>query len=233
MTENQNVDADAQAGAEGTPSPDVSQQAQTPIDGDVTKLLAGLESKFAEKFSSLEKQVTGLGGVQSRIDQSQNAFQAQLAKLNQYKSQGMSEPEALAEMESDDRAEQRWTSLEQKLDQLAGRIASGGTAQNEQQSVAKVFEAVGLDPKDPRVAVALTKRYENTDQVELAAYRLQKDLAQSPNPSPAQDASLNGQANLNAVNLDALSAEYNTLVKDPAANLERMSEIKKELDSLK
>jgi hypothetical protein len=100
--------------------------------------------------------------------------------------------------------------------------------------VAKVFEAIGLDPKDPRVAVALTKRYENTDQVELAAYRLQRELAQSPNPTDAQAASLQGNAGsvgLSAGQADQQFARLEELYKNYTQNLPEIKVIENNLRS--
>jgi len=185
MAANPNVGTDPQAGAGSTPSEPVSPQVPAPIESDVTKLLAGL----GEKFDGLQKELRGLQG---RQDKSENNFQAQLARLKQYTNQGMSETEAIAEMQSDDAAEQRWTNLEKKLDGLADQFASGGTQANGQQAVTKVFEAIGLDVKDPRVASALLTQYKTAEEVELAAYRLQRQIQQSPNHNPAQNPSLNG-----------------------------------------
>lgn len=179
---NQTVGTPAPNGAAGKPNQPVS-PAQNPIDGDVAKLLAGL----GEKFDGLQKELRGLQG---RQDKSENNFQAQLARLEQYEKQGLSRPEAVAKMQSDDAAESRWTNLEKKLDTLAAQFANGGTQANDNSSVAKVFESLGLDLKDTRVASALVRKYENADQVELTAYRLQRELAQSPNPTSAQSASL-------------------------------------------
>src|SRR5687768_10239400 len=132
MTENQTVGTDAQSGAGSTPSEPVSQQAQTPIEGDVTKLLAG----FGEKFESLEKQLRGLQG---RQDMAETNFQTQLAKFNQIKSQGnLSDEQAMEVMQKGDAEAQRWTALEQKLDGLAARLTGAGTQADGQQAVTKV-----------------------------------------------------------------------------------------------
>jgi len=226
MAANPNVVPDAGTGAGAQPEQPVSPPAQPTIESDVTKLLAGL----GDKFDGLQKELRGLQG---RQDKSENNFQAQLARLKQYTAQGMSETEALAEMQSDDAAEQRWTSLEKKLDGLAAQLASGGTQASGQQTVAKVFEAIGLDTKDPRVASALLTQYKTTEEVELAAYRLQRQIQQSPNPNPAQNASLNGNApagGMNAQQIEEKSTRLLRLYDNYDKNAPQIKVLEKEIE---
>jgi hypothetical protein len=220
MTENQTVGTDAQSGAEGTPNQPVSPPAQTPIQGDVTQLLAGL----GEKIGSLESQLRGLQGRQDKTD---NNFQAQLAKLNQYKQQGLTEPEALAEMEADDATEQRWKSFDQRLSQIAAALGSGGTAPGAQQMVAKALDSYKLDPKDPFVAAQMQgKSFANETEAELFAARVFRDKALSPNPNPAQASTSPGGFQA-AANADELAAEMQVLSRNPTQNMARIVEIGK------
>jgi len=109
---------------------------------------------------------------------------------------------------------------------LASRIGSVGTQPSVDNGVGKVFEALGLDLKDVRVASALVRKYDNPEQVELAAYRLQREISQSPNPTQAQTASLNGGGgNSN----DAKIARLGELQKSPTQNMKEIIEIEKEL----
>lgn len=219
---NQTVGANGGNGAGGQPSQPVSQPPAQPIQGDVSQLLAGLESKFSEQFSSLSKELRGLQG---RQDKSENTFRQQLAKMNQYKSQGLTDDEALAEMESDTASEARWTRLEQRLEDLAGRIAGvGAPANGQQQAVADVFSTIGLDLKDPRVAVAMTKQYKDADAIELAAYRLLRDTA-SPQSNTAQNASLQGSSS--SVSVDNLLASMDSAMLK--GDFGAMQEIEKQL----
>ena len=226
MAANPNVGAEAQPGAEVSPDPPVSQQAQPPIGDDVTKMLAGL----GEKFDGLQKELRGLQG---RQDRTENNFQAQLARFNQIKTQGnFSDEQAMAEMQQMDAEETRWKTLEQKLDDLAGRIASGGTQASGQQAVTKVFESIGLDVKDPRVASALLTQYKTAEEVELAAYRLQHQIQQSPNPNPAQQASLTGATSPGAATLDAIYAQYQEAFKNPTQNAELLKSLETQMKQL-
>lgn len=231
MTENQTVGGEGNVGASGTPNPQVSQTPQTPIQGDVTQLLTQLESRLEEKFGNITKEVRGL---QSRQDKSENTFQAQLARMEQLTSKGLTKEEALSTMQKEDNEYQWRSSLEKKLDDiLAGRIASAGTQANGQQKVAEVFAQIGLDPKDPRVAQHLVKNYETPEQMELAARRLEWELRQTPSPNSAQAASLQG--NSAQVDVNALAAEYDQLAKNPTAKgaTTRMAEIQEELNKIK
>lgn len=231
MTENQTVGGEGNVGASGTPNPQVSQTPQTPIQGDVTQLLTQLESRLEEKFGNITKEVRGL---QSRQDKSENTFQQQLARMEQLTSKGLTKEEALSTMQKEDNEYQWRSSLEKKLDDiLAGRIAGAGTQANGQQKVAEVFAQVGLDPKDPRVAQHLVKSYETPEQMELAAFRLQRELASTPSPNSAQAASLQGQSQ--QVDFNSLAAEYDQLAKNPTAKgaTTRMAEIQEELNKIK
>jgi len=232
MAANPNVGSDPQPGAGSTPSQPVSTPATQPIESEATKLLAALESKLDGRFKSLEDNLTGLKKVQGEIDRSRNAFQEQLARLKQYTAQGMSEPDALAAMQKDD-GEAEWrTNLEKKLDTLAAQLANGGTQASGQQAVAKVFEAVGLDVKDPRVASALLTQYKSADEAELAAYRLSRQIQQSPNPNPAQNPSLNGASAPGAATLDAIYAQYTEAFKNPTQNAELMKNLEAQMKQL-
>lgn len=231
MTVDPTVGEAGSAGASGTPNPQVSQTPQTPIQGDVTQLLTQLESRLEEKFGSITKEVRGL---QSRQDKSENTFQQQLARMEQLTSKGLTKEEALSTMQKEDNEYQWRSSLEKKLDDiLAGRIAGAGTQANGQQKVAEVFAQVGLDPKDPRVAQHLVKSYETPEQMELAAFRLQRELANTPSPNSAQAASLQGQSQ--QVDINSLAAEYDQLAKNPTAKgaTTRMAEIQEELNKIK
>lgn len=207
-------------GAAGTPNQQVSPQAQTPIENDVTKLL----SVFEGKFETLSKELRGL---QSKQDKAESNFSQQLARLEQYEKQGLGRTEALAKMAEDD-AQVSWrTKLETQLNEIAARLESGGSQTNRQQGVTQVFESLGLDPKDPRVAGALVRQYKNADEVELAAYRLQREIANTPNPTAAQQASMTGSNNVTSP--DADFGRLQELYKNYSANLPEIKTIEERL----
>lgn len=207
-------------GGAGQPDQNLSQQPAQGIDGQVAQLYAQLESSFGNKFSTLEKnilgQLEGLGKVQGRIDQSQTAFQEQLARYQALTDKGLKPQEAIAEMGKTD-AEAEWkNNLQKQLSELAQIVKNGGSAQNSQQEAAKVFETLGLDLKDPRVALAAAKKYDTPEMAELEAYRLQRQIAQSPDPTAAQNAALNG--NFTATNTEAQFTRLEELYKNYTQN---------------
>jgi hypothetical protein len=224
MAANPNVGADAQSGAGSTPSEPVSPQTPAPIESDVTKMLA----EFGGKLDGLGKELRGLQGRQDRAETQYSDFQKQLARYNQLTEKGMKPEEAISEMQRVDADAQWRQTLEQKLDSLAAQFTGAGTPSNGQQAVTKVFESIGLDVKDPRVASALLTKYESADQVELAAYRLSRQIQQSPNPNPAQSPSLPG-GNAAGDNQGDLLTKLRELQQSPVKNRKEIAEVEKKL----
>lgn len=221
MTEtNPNVGSAPVTGAEGTPNPAVSPQGTQPI-GDVTQLFSSFESKFASQIDTLTKELRGL---QSKQDKTGNDFTERLARLEQYEKRGLSRQEALAEMDADDESNKRYMTLEQRLAEIAARLENGGTQSNRQQQVAQVFASKGLDPKDPRIAPFLVKDYSSPEAMELAAYRLREELASTPNPTPAQQASLTS-APAKSANLDELYNQLAVAFKEPSKNRQLIKDL--------
>lgn len=222
MTENPNVGNAPATGAEGTPNPAVSQQGTPPIEAN-DQLLSTLQSLSAE-FKTLKKE---LGGLQSRQDKAENSFAERLAKLDQYEKSGMTRDQALARMDADE-SDVNWRrKLETQLSEIAARLENGGTQTNRQQQVAEVFASKGLDPKDPRIAQFLVKEYSSPEAMELAAYRLKEELA-SPNPTNAQNASLNGGSPKSG-NADEMFSRLEVLYKNYTQNLPEIQQIESEL----
>jgi hypothetical protein len=215
-------------GAASTPNSPVSPQSQTPIAPDSSQLFQQLESKLSERFEGLTKELRGL---QSRQDKSENTFQTQLAKLEQYEKQGLTREQAFSAMTQADQETQWKSNLEKKLDELASKIGSVGTQSNGDNGAGKVFEALGLDLKDVRVASALVKKYDTPEQVRLAAYDLREEISKSPNPSNSQNASMNGANGAGGKRTsDVIAAELAELQQRPGEdNDARRQELLKEL----
>lgn len=210
-------------GAGGTPTPPVSQKGTPPIEG-ADQLLSALRGEFKAQFDGVLKEVRGL---QSRQDKAENSFTEQLARLEHLTGQGLTKEQALARMNAED-ADVNWRkNLETKIDSLAAQLGSAGTQSNSQQVVSQVFSKVGLDPQDPRVAQHLVREYKSQDEMELAAYRLQRELALSPNPTTAQSASVTGKL---VANEEAqLIAALQELQKSPVKNSKEIAEIEVKL----
>lgn len=222
MTDQPNVGAVEGSGAADSPSQTVSSSTTKPIEGDAHQLLTVMESKF-------EALTRELRGLQSRQDKSETNFQQQLARFNQVKAKGnLSDEEAMSVLQQQDAEQNRWQTLEAKLDQLAARLESSGIQEKRQQTVAEVFASKGVDVKDPRVAPYLVKEYKSDAERELAAYRLRDELASSPSPTQAQSASTTGTPQAPA-NVDALFERYTALSKNYTVNRAEIEQIEKEL----
>lgn len=238
MTENSTVGNEGAVGATGTPNQPVSPTPSQPIESDVTKLFSAFEGKMNEQFTAFTKnlgsEIQGLRKTQGEIDRSKNVFEEQLARFNQIKYQNnYTDEQALNAMRSQS-AESEWRSgVEKKLDNLASMFTGAGTQVNSQQKATEVFAKLGIDPQDPRVAPHLAKQYENADAMELAAWRLKQELSNSPSPTSAQSASLQGGTS-QQTDIGKLTEEYDRLSKNPTAkgNALRMAEIMEELNKI-
>lgn len=185
-------------GAGGEPtSPASTVQQQAPIEGEVVeKLFSLLESKFAERFNEMTKpflgQLEGLKKVQGDIDRSQKTFKEQFQQLQKYKDAGLSDEEAIAEMESDNQADEWKKGVDTTLKQLLSLVQNGGLATQQKETAADVFAKYGLDVKDPNVAPELAKNYKSAEEMEMAALRTFHKINTSPAPNVAQNAAMNG-----------------------------------------
>ncbi len=229
--------ASPETAAATQPGQSAQTEVQQPSIGDVLETLKGI----AEKQSSFESQLRGLQGVQQKTNNELGGFRQQLAQLNRYKADGMSDEEALAEMEADNASNQRWQAVEQTLQTVLARLDGGGTAQNAQRTTTDILSSAlsqyQLDPKDPYVAGRLAGQSPKTEtEAELLAARIFKDQKLAPPTNPSQQSSTPANNSGAGVDYNALSAEYDALSKgditDPAV-FQRMTEIKKELDNLK
>lgn len=174
-------------GGGGEPAPAITPAPPT-IEGETTKLLV----EQGETLKQLKAELRGLQGRQDKGDNALKDFQTKQAEYDRLIKKGYEPQDAYAEMGKVDADSQWRTSLQQQIADLTKIVQSGGNAQSGQQQVVKVFETIGLDLKDPRVAVALTKSYDSPELMELEAYRLQRQISLAPNPNKAQDPSMNG-----------------------------------------
>lgn len=222
-------------GAEEQPNESVSPT----IDEKTIELLTRkLEGAFGEKFTNLEKnllgQVSGLREVQGEIDKSQSTFRNEFAKYEALLKKGLEPDEAMSELERGNKSEQVLQDLEKKYNDLVARLEGSGKPDNATQEVVDAFSQFDLDLKDPRVVLEMQKSYKDKDQMEFAAFKLAKQIGQSPNPNPAQDPATPGGKG-QTVDYNKLAEEYNELSRTPTApgHMERMTEIQKDMQSLK
>lgn len=186
----------AAAGASGNANPDASPQSQPSIDGQAEQLLSLLKPMLASQVEELTKpylsQLEGLKKVQGDIDRSRTDLKAQLAEINRLTKSGLTQEQAVEHLDKQN-AESAWRqSLESQLADLKSLIT--GNSQGQANTVANVFQQYGLDPKDARIAPLLTKQYANKTEMEMAALKAFHQIQTSPQPSAAQNASMQGGA---------------------------------------
>lgn len=217
--------------ANGTPSQPVQPEGQKPIDGDVAKMLADVVGKL----DTFGRELRGLQGRQQKADNKFSDFQNQLARLNEYKAQGLSDTEALAEMQADDANDQWRQSLEQKIDNLAAMFGSGGTQTNPQQNmVTAALSEYGLDPKDPFVAGKLAgQNPANKTDAELLAARIFRDKVNAPPTNAAQQSAQSGQAQQTGNANDEKFRRLVELQQEPSKNFKEISQLTRELEAAK
>lgn len=222
MTENPNVGAQAEAGAGGQPSQPVSPTPVQPIDGEATKLLAELGGRLG----TLEKELRGLQGRQDKGEKNLTSFQEQLAKFNQLKAQYGTDEQALAAMNQQAAEENRWSTLEQKLNAIAERVAGIGSTPHEQQMMAEVLSEFKLDPKDPYVAAQMQgKTFANRTEAEAWAGRVLAGKINSPQPNPAQSSTPPGTPGAPDLRVQ-YTAELSTLTQNRANSAQAVSDLK-------
>jgi predicted nucleic acid-binding Zn-ribbon protein len=182
-------------------------------------------------LTGLEKELRGLQGRQDRSEKTVGSFQEQLARFNQVKAQGnLSDEQALDVLQKQDAEQSRWTDLNKRLDELAGRIGGFGTASPAQQMVAEVMSEFRLDPKDPYVAAQFQgKQFANRDAAEAFAGRVLRDKTYSNQPTQAQAASTPGSA---ADSVQEKIARLDSMMHDPIKNQKEIKALSAELDAV-
>lgn len=193
--------------------------------------------KASQEFLNFEKRLAltekELKGLQSRQDKSQNEVQKFMGEIRKRMDDGMSLDEAEKAVNADIESAKR--------DDLLYRIArksgvldeplqpAAGNGEVVTVNTAKIFEGKGLDLKDPRVVLEMSKTYKSDMEAELAAYKVRDALASTPNPTAAQSAALVGNVQNQKPDIAALTGEQQELMKNPTRNYARLAEIRKEL----
>ena len=200
------------------------------IDEKTIELLAGL----GNKVESLEHELRGLQGRQDKAERTSSTLKNQLAEYDKLIKQGFEPDDAVAQIERGEQQKSVLQTLQEQVADLAKRLEGSGKPDNAKQEVVDAFSQFDLDLKDPRVVLEMQKSYKDKDQMELAAFKLAKQIGQSPNPNPAQDPANPGGKG-QTVDYNKLAEEYNELSRTPTASghMERMTEIQKDMQSLK
>jgi len=183
------LESGQQAGSGGTTNSGVSQTADVKQTStfDAETLLTQLKETIKEEVgrtvqSTKDKRF-------SEIEKKMGDFQPVLERVGELMKGGKSFDEAQKEIEWE---EMRKAVFGKEQTQTSEPVSAGNT-QAPAVNSAQAFQNVGLDLKDPRVAVALQTQYKTDDAAELAAYRLLKTIQASPTPTDAQGTALQGK----------------------------------------
>ena len=201
-------DSAQNTGVQGESNPDASQDSsgQPRSEIDAAKLQADLES-LTQSVAGLSKAVSTM---QSGKDRAVKDVRQEVGELRTL----FGDYEKLKERFGADGAMEQ-LELRQTLSDIQGQLSKLSGSPSTQSldtgaggavNAAKTFAELGLDLKNSFVVDALGKQYASAEDAELAAYRLQRQIQQSPNPSDTQDPAIQGNAS--KLNVDALTQEY-------------------------
>ena len=208
-----------------------------PADGTTTNANGGASGTQGVQQPSfdaakLQEVLDAVGTLSKRVDGLQSVKDKQANELTGLKAQ-ITEYEQLKERLGADGAleqlELRQTLAEIK-EKLSGAVSpqSPGTGASGAVNAAKAFVDLELDLKNPLVADALGKQYASETEAQLAAYRVRDQLRNSPSPTAAQGAAIQGGQPKAEPNRDALIEELGKLQQTNPLS-PRIKEIEKEL----
>ena len=163
-------------------------------------------------------------GIQKGTDKQIGQVRTDVKRILELKEQGLNESQINRELWID----QQMNSQNAPVQQPAG----SGTA-NTSLDVDSVVASLQFQPNDPALAALKIKYAGDPQGLVKAAADLRLSQFQTPNPSPGTGIPPNGGQPNAPTNWDALSAEYDELSKNPAANFKRMTEIQQEMEKIK
>ena len=226
MTEPTNVELD---GVVEPASPAASDSAVAVTAEQVSEIVA----------NALKPLKGEIGGLYSRQDKDRNAYSELLDEFKKQKANGLDDTAATAKAESVLAEREKASKQERVLEALAARFLNEpstqpvGNGESGAVDTAKAFEMAGLDVSDPRVVVAMKKQYANEDAAIADAVRLSKAIQNSPTPTAAQSASLQGapiNSNLSTSDVDTKTAQLLSLYSNPTVNAAAIQALETELD---
>lgn len=171
---------------------------------DAVKLQERLDA-LVSGFSTLESRINGLQSVKDKDKKEISSLKSKIAEYEQLKERFGADG-AVEQIELRDTLSE----MKDQLSKLTGSVStpSGGNGQGGAVDAAKVFDEMGLDRKDPLVNTVLAGlQGKDKDAIELAGYRLQRQIQSSPSPTQAQGASIQGKPAA-PENVEALTEEY-------------------------
>lgn len=163
-----------------------------------------------------------------RLDRLEGDFRSLLERAAQ---EGRSAKDVLTDIAASEEADARQALMEMAQAFRSGKFSPAGVgiAQSATDAAAQVFSNVGLDPKDPDVAVAMSEvAGKSPEAIELAAYRLKERKASQPNPKDAQSPAPRGGAPASQDKAAEIEAGYLDEVKTVRrGDIEHLARVKK------
>lgn len=187
--------------------------------------VAELQKTFDAFGKQIETLTARVNGLQGEKDKRISGLEGKIVEYESLVERLGSKESALAQMQ----LQEQLASMNQALQELKGSAStlSPGTAQGGAVNAAQAFVEMGLDLKDPRVAVALNKQYPNEDAAIAAAYKLSKQIQSGPAPSEAQGAALQGKTPA-PNDVEALTDEYKKNMLAARGNERELTRIREE-----
>jgi len=217
MTENLNDGTAVPEGQVGTPTPASSPEPQKPFDGDVSTLFTKFNETLEGRFSALEKTFTEkLGRVQGTVDHQTSEFRKWMGEVEKLEKQGLSREEAVAQLEDDQRYEQRWQGIENQMKEFASILSGLGKTGGTGQMLTEVMSEYKLDPQDTYVASQLQgKQFDSRTAAEAWAGKVLRDKVLSNQPRQSQEASSPSNRGGGIRNRSAILEELGELQSNP------------------
>lgn len=224
MAEN-DLDSSQSTGTAGTPTPPGSSGGGGSSGSFDAEKLQSLIEGFGKRIEEIDARTKSLQGDKDRAvvrtKKEVEELKAKIAEYEKLKSKGLEPDEALDEMDFR-------STVRQLQEQLKGinsvQNPPAGNGQSATTEAAKVvIDELKLDANAPDVVSILSRGLDPVMQeLELRRYATRP----RPQPSAAESASMQTPAPTRSeVDVDALSAEYQKLMKHPSKNVARMKEI--------
>lgn len=229
------LDSNSGTGNQGTPSPDTSdtQNVQPPSTNAPAQPLDQVRALVSDAVREALQNPDILKGMKDRrFTQIQRTLDDVSPVLDRIK--GILTPEQQSQFAQI----QRDAEFEELKQVVYGNPKTqtgtnqGGTPASAAFDVEAVITSLQFQANDPALAALKIKHAGNPQTLVQAAADLRLSQLQSP-PTPATALSQAGGQINSGTDYDALAAEYDQLSLNPAANFERMTQIRQELDKLK
>lgn len=191
-------------------------ETETPLLGNeaLSSLQKSVEA-LTKKLDDVEKQQRGKQGDIDRLQKDYSGLREAMSAVNQMKARGMTDEDAVSEVEyrqTVKRLADRLEDLTPQSAQPAGRGTSG--AAREAQEIVQQLE---LDSSDPDVVALLGGQYRNLDHLEAEAAKLKLRKSTKPAPSSSAAPPVVGGGSSSEETTEDLVSRFNEAKKFPTS----------------